>query len=63
LRADGDEAAVTESGAALVHGGVASRQPTKRCSSASKLIMRDQGGVGVDGEAGGDVGKALEGRR
>jgi hypothetical protein len=54
---------VTESGAALVHGGVASRQPTKRCSSASKLIMRDQGGVGVDGEAGGDVGKALEGRR
>jgi hypothetical protein len=28
-----------------------------------KLAVRSQGGVGEDGEAGGDVGEALEGRR
>jgi hypothetical protein len=43
-------------------GGVTGDQPEWRFG-ALKLAVRSQGGVGEDGEAGGDVSEALEGRR
>jgi hypothetical protein len=55
LRADGDEAAAAKGGAAA--------EPPERRFGALKLAVRSQKGVAEDGEAGGDVGEALEGRR
>jgi hypothetical protein len=50
-------------GTAGVHGGrVTGDQPEWRFD-ALKLTVTGQGGVGQDGEAGGDVGEALDGRR
>jgi hypothetical protein len=43
-------------------GGVTGDRPEWRFG-ALKLTVRSQGGVGEDGEAGGDVGEALEGQR
>jgi hypothetical protein len=43
-------------------GGVTGDQPEWRFG-ALKLAVRSQGGVGEDGEAGGDVSEALESRR
>jgi hypothetical protein len=50
-------------GTAGLHGGRVTGDRPKWCFGALKLIVRSQGGVGEDGEAGGDVGEALEGRR
>jgi hypothetical protein len=50
-------------GAAKACGGAAARESPKRRSGAPKLAVRGQGGVGEDGEAGGDISDALEGRR
>jgi hypothetical protein len=44
-------------------GGAVTGDRPERCFDALKLTVRRQGGVGEDGEAGGDVGEALEGRR
>jgi hypothetical protein len=54
--------AAVGSTAGLHGGGVTGDRPEWRFG-ALKLAMRSQGGVGEDGEAGGDVGEALEGRR
>jgi hypothetical protein len=54
--------AVVGSTGGLHSGGVKGDRP-ERCFDALKLTVRSQGGVGEDGEAGGDVGEALEGRR
>jgi hypothetical protein len=48
--------------AGLHDGGVTGDRPEWRFG-ALKLAVRSQGGVGEDGEASGDVGEALEGRR
>jgi hypothetical protein len=48
--------------AGLHSAGVTGDRPEWRFG-ALKLAVRSQGGVGEDGEAGGDVGEALEGRR
>jgi hypothetical protein len=48
--------------AGLHGGGVTGDRPEWRFG-ALKLAVRNQGGVGEDGEAGCDVGEALEGRR
>jgi hypothetical protein len=48
--------------AGLHGGGVTGDRPEWRFGTL-KLTVRSQGGVGEDGEAGGDVGEALEGRR
>jgi hypothetical protein len=45
-----------------LHGGGVIGDRLERCFDALKLTVRSQGGVGEDGEAGGDVGEALEGR-
>jgi hypothetical protein len=50
-------------GMAGLHGGGVTGDRPERCFDALKLTVRSQGGVGEDGEAGGDVGEALEGRR
>jgi hypothetical protein len=50
-------------GTAGLHGGGVIGDQPERCFGALKLTVRSQGGVGEDGEAGGDVGEALEGRR
>jgi hypothetical protein len=50
-------------GVAKACGGAAARESPKRRSGAPKLAVRGQGGVGEDGEAGGDISDALEGRR
>jgi hypothetical protein len=59
-----------EAGATMVvgdmaglHGGGVTGDRPEWHFGALKLTMRSQGGVGEDGEAGGDVGEALEGRR
>jgi hypothetical protein len=39
------------------------RSHRRRRFGALKLTVRSQGGVGEDGEAGGDVSEALEDRR
>jgi hypothetical protein len=54
---------VTTGGAAGAHGGAVTRDRLEWCFDVLKLTVRSQGGVGEDGEAGGDVGEALEGRR
>jgi hypothetical protein len=46
-----------------LHGGGVTGDRPERCFDVLKLTVRSQGGVGEDGEAGGDVGEALEGRR
>jgi hypothetical protein len=51
------------SGTTRLHGGGVTGDRSERCFDALKLTVRSQGGVGEDGEAGGDVGEALEGRR
>jgi hypothetical protein len=48
--------------AGLHSGGVTGDQLEWRFGEL-KLAVRSQGGVGEDGEAGGDVGEALEGWR
>jgi hypothetical protein len=59
----GAGATVAVGGTAGLHGGgVTGDQPEWRFG-VLKLAVRSQGGVGEDGEAGGDVGEALEGRR
>jgi hypothetical protein len=50
-------------GMAGLHGSGVTGDRPERCFDALKLTVRRQGGVGEDGEAGGDVGEALEGRR
>jgi hypothetical protein len=50
-------------GTAGLHSGGAIGESSEWCFGALKLTVRSQGGVGEDGEAGGDVGEALEGRR
>jgi hypothetical protein len=50
-------------GTAGLHGGGVIGDQPEPCFGALKLTVRSQGGVGEDGEAGGDVGEALEGRR
>jgi hypothetical protein len=50
-------------GTAGLHGGGVTGDRPERCFNALKLTVRSQGGVGQDGEAGGDVGEELEGRR
>jgi hypothetical protein len=56
-------ATAAEGSTAELHGGGVTGDRPKRCFDALKLTVRSQGGVGEDGEAGGDVGEALEGRR
>jgi hypothetical protein len=46
-----------------LHGGGFTGDRPEWRFDALKLVVRSQGGVGEDGEAGGDVGEALEGRR
>jgi hypothetical protein len=46
-----------------LHGGGVTGDRLEWRFGALKLAVRSQGGVGGDGEAGGDVGEALEGRR
>jgi hypothetical protein len=56
-------ATVAVGGTAGLHGsGVTGDRPEWRFG-ALKLTVRSQGGVGEDGEAGGDVGEGLEGWR
>jgi hypothetical protein len=50
-------------GTAGVHGGGVTGDRPEWLFGALKLAVRSQGGVGEDGEAGGDVGEALEGQR
>jgi hypothetical protein len=50
-------------GTAGLHGGGVTGDRPERCFDVLKLTVTSQGGVGEDGEAGGDVGEALEGRR
>jgi hypothetical protein len=50
-------------GTAGLHGGGVTRDRPERCFDALKLTVRSQGGVGEDGEAGGDIGEALVGQR
>jgi hypothetical protein len=45
------------------HGNGLTKDRSEWCFGALKLVVRSQGGVGEDGEVGGDVGEALEGRR
>jgi hypothetical protein len=52
---------VAVGGMAGLHGGGVTGDRLKWCFGALKLAVRRQGGVGEDGEAGGDVGEALEG--
>jgi hypothetical protein len=54
------EAGATTAG---LHGGGVTGDRLEWRFGALKLAVRSQGGVGGDGEAGGDVGEALEGRR
>jgi hypothetical protein len=54
---------VVKGSAARVRGGVATGESPERCSGVPKLTVRGQGGVGEDGEAGGDVSEALKGQR
>jgi hypothetical protein len=46
-----------------LHGGRVTEDRPEWRFGTLKLAVRSQGGVGEDGEAGGDVGEALEGRR
>jgi hypothetical protein len=50
-------------GTAGLHGGGVTGDRLEQCFNALKITVRSQGGVGEDGEAGGDVGEALGGRR
>jgi hypothetical protein len=50
-------------GTAGVHGGGVTGDRPEWRFGVLKLAVRSQGGVGEDGEAGGDVGEALEGQR
>jgi hypothetical protein len=61
----GKEAGATAalSGTVGLHGGGVTGDRPERCFDALKLTVRSQAGVGEDGEAGGDVGEALEGQR
>jgi hypothetical protein len=45
------------------HGGGVTGDRPKWRFGALKLAVRSQGGLGKDGEVGGDVSEALEGRR
>jgi hypothetical protein len=54
--------AVVGSTVRLHGGGVTGDRPEWRFG-ALKLTVRSQGAVGEDGEAGGDIGEALVGRR
>jgi hypothetical protein len=46
-----------------LHRGGATGESPELYFGALKLTVRSRGGVGEDGEAGGDSGEALEGRR
>jgi hypothetical protein len=56
-------ATVAVGGTAGLHGGRVTGDQPKWRFGVLKLAVRSQGGVGEDGEVGGDVGEALEGRR
>jgi hypothetical protein len=46
-----------------LHGGEVTGDRPKWRFGVLKLAVRSQGGLGKDGEAGGDVSEALEGQR
>jgi hypothetical protein len=56
-------ATATVGGTTGLHDGGVTEDRLEWRFGALKLAVRSQGGVGEDGEAGGDVGEALEGWR
>jgi hypothetical protein len=60
---EGGRATVVVGATGGLHGGGITGDRPERCFDALKLTVRSQGGVGEDGEAGGDIEEALEGRR
>jgi hypothetical protein len=57
------EATAAVGGTVGLHSGGVTGDRLEWHFGALKLAVRSQGGVGEDGEAGGDVGEALESRR